>query len=88
MGIEDMFRGTIDGAEVHPGKVAKAALANNAAAVILFHNHPSGNPEPSAADRAVTARLKQALSLLEICVLDHIIVAAGECTSLAARGWV
>lgn len=83
--IEAMFRGTVDGAEVHPREVAKAALARNAAALILAHNHPSGNAEPSAADRAVTARLKQALALLDIRVLDHLIV--GETvTSMAQRG--
>lgn len=82
-----LSRGTIDGAEVHPREVVKAALTHNAAAVILAHNHPSGNPEPSAADRAITTRLKQALALVDIRVLDHIVV--GEtCTSLAARGWV
>lgn len=85
--IEALARGTVDGAEVHPREVVKAALTHNAAAVILAHNHPSGNPEPSAADRAITARLKQALALVDIRVLDHIVV--GEtCVSLAARGWV
>lgn len=85
--VEAMFRGTIDGAEVHPREVARAALKHNAAAVVLAHNHPSGNPEPSAADRALTARLKQALALLDVRVIDHIVV--GEtCVSLAARGWV
>jgi len=85
--VEFMFRGTIDGAEVHPREVARAALRHNAAAVVLAHNHPSGNAEPSAADRAVTTRLKQALALLDIRVIDHIVV--GEtCVSLAARGWV
>ena len=88
LAVEDLFRGTVDGAEVHPREVAKAALGHNAAAVVLFHNHPSQMSEPSAADRAVTARLKQALALLDIRVIDHIVVAAGECTSLAARGWV
>ena len=85
--IEAMFRGTVDGAEVHPREVVRAALRHNAAAVILAHNHPSGNPEPSAADRAITARLKQALALVDVRVLDHIVI--GECTiSLAAKGWV
>lgn len=88
LSVQDLFRGTIDGAEIHPREVCKAALAHNAAAVVLFHNHPSGNPEPSAADRAVTARLKQALALIEVRIIDHIVVAAGECTSMAARGWV
>lgn len=86
--VEHLFRGTIDGSEVHPREVAKAALQHNAAALVLFHNHPSGNPEPSAADRAVTARLKQALALLEIRILDHFIITAGSWTSMAQRGWV
>lgn len=85
---EELFRGTIDGSEVHPREVARRCLAHNAAAVILGHNHPSGNPEPSAADRAVTARLKQALGLVEVRVLDHFIVGDGQATSLAQRGWL
>lgn len=88
LGVEDLFFGTIDGAEVHPREVARRGLMLNAAAVICFHNHPSGNPEPSAADRAVTARLKQALALVDIRLLDHIVVSAEGFTSLAARGWV
>lgn len=87
--IEDLFAGTIDGAEVHPREVVKLALLHNAAAVIVAHNHPSGNTEPSAADRAVTARLKQSLSLVDVRLLDHFVVAAeGQPVSLAARGWV
>lgn len=85
---EELFFGTIDGSEVHPREVARAALRHNAAAVIFGHNHPSGNPEASAADRAVTARLKQALALLEVRVLDHFIVGDGEPTSMARRGWI
>jgi DNA repair protein RadC len=81
-------RGTIDQAEVHPREVLKSALAHNAAAVILAHNHPSGCTEPSMADRALTLRLRDALALVEIRVLDHIIVGAEGTTSLAARGWV
>ena len=88
LAIEDLFFGTIDGAEVHPRVVAKRALELNAAAVICYHNHPSGNPEPSSADRAVTARLKQALALLDIRLLDHFVVAGDQAVSLAARGWV
>ena len=85
--VEPMARGTIDGAEVHPREIVKAALGHNSAALILAHNHPSGVPTESAADRAITARLKQALALVDIRVLDHIVV--GEtCVSLAARGWV
>lgn len=85
--IEAMFRGTVDGAEVHPREVVRAALRHNAAAVILAHNHPSGDPTPSAADRAVTTRLKQALALVDVRVIDHIVVGA-SCVSLAAQGWV
>ena len=89
LSIEDLFFGTIDGCEIHPREVAKRALLNNAAAVIVGHNHPSGNPEPSAADRAVTARLKQALALLNVRLLDHfVVVPAHEPVSLALRGWV
>lgn len=86
--VVDLHAGTIDGAEVHPREVARLALLRNAACVIVGHNHPSGNPEPSAADRAVTARLKQALSLLDIRLLDHFVVANNGVVSLAARGWV
>lgn len=85
---EVAFMGTIDGAEVHPRVVAQMALKHNAAAIICAHNHPSNHPEPSAADRAVTAQLKQALALLDVRLLDHFVVTARGCTSLAARGWV
>ncbi|KAF1712694.1 hypothetical protein CSC70_02950 [Pseudoxanthomonas kalamensis DSM 18571] len=88
LGFEELFRGTIDGAEVHPREVVRRALAHNAAAVIVGHNHPSGNPEPSSADRAITARLKQALGLVDIRLLDHFVVGDGPPVSLAARGWV
>jgi DNA repair protein RadC len=86
--IEDMFRGTIDAAEVHPREVVRAALKRNAAACAFAHNHPSGNVEPSAGDRAITLRLKQALALVEIRVLDHLIVADHSIVSMAERGWV
>lgn len=86
--FEELFRGTLDGAEVHPREVVRRALGHNAAAVIVGHNHPSGNPEPSAADRAVTARLKQALALVDLRLLDHFVIADGPPVSLAARGWV
>lgn len=88
LGFEELFRGTLDGAEVHPREVVRRALALNAAAVIVGHNHPSGNPEPSAADRAVTARLKQALALVDLRLLDHFVIGDGAPVSLAARGWV
>ncbi|MBH1829314.1 DNA repair protein RadC [Stenotrophomonas maltophilia] len=88
LAVEELFAGTIDGAEVHPREVVKYALVHNAAACILGHNHPSGNPEPSAADRAVTAQLKQALSLIDVRLLDHFVVGSEGATSMAARGWV
>ncbi|MEB1940035.1 DNA repair protein RadC [Xanthomonas campestris pv. campestris] len=84
---EHLFTGTVDGCDVHPRVVAKRALELSAAAVILFHNHPSGNPEPSEADRKVTERLKQALSLLDIRVLDHLVIGGRQHVSLASRRW-
>jgi DNA repair protein RadC len=84
--FEELFRGTIDGASVFPREVVKAALAHNAAAVILAHNHPSGNPEPSQADELITHRLRDALALLDIRVLDHVVVAGDKCVSFAAKG--
>ncbi|HMB57829.1 MAG TPA: DNA repair protein RadC [Arenimonas sp.] len=83
---EELFRGTLDGAEVHPREVARRCLALNAAAVIFGHNHPSGSLEASAADRAVTARLKQALTLVDVRVLDHFIVGDGAPASMAQSG--
>jgi DNA repair protein RadC len=73
--VENLFRGTINSASVHPREVVKAALVHNAAAVVLFHNHPSGLSEPSAADELITRRLKEALALIDVRVLDHLIVA-------------
>lgn len=70
----EMFRGTVDGASVYPREVVKQALADNAASVIFAHNHPSGNPEPSQGDKRITERLKQALALVDIRVLDHVII--------------
>lgn len=86
IGFEEIFRGTIDGASVYPREVAKAVLQKNAAAVIFAHNHPSGVAEPSQADINITQRLINALDLLDVRVLDHIIVGAEATTSLAARG--
>lgn len=88
LAIETLFRGTIDSGEVHPREVVKRALSLNASALIAFHNHPSGNLMPSAADRAVTARLKQALALIDVRLLDHFVVSAEGHTSMAAKGWV
>lgn len=86
--FEELFRGGIDGAEVHPREVVRRCLAHNAAAVILGHNHPSGVAEASAADRAITRRLGEALALIEVRVLDHFIVGDGPALSFAARGWL
>jgi DNA repair protein RadC len=83
---EDMFRGTIDGASVYPREVVKAALRCNAAAVIFSHNHPSGVAEPSHADRTITDRLVDALKLVDIRVLDHIVVSGTETVSFVERG--
>ena len=84
--FEELFRGTIDGAAVYPREVVKAALRHNAAAVILAHNHPSGVAEPSTADKQLTTRLCDALSLVDVRVLDHIVVGDGESVSFANRG--
>jgi DNA repair protein RadC len=83
---EELFRGTIDGASVHPREVVKQALQHSAAAVILAHNHPSGVAEPSQADELITRRLREALQLVDIRVLDHLIVAGGEVVSFAEQG--
>ena len=84
--FDELFRGTIDGTSVYPREVVKEALAVNAAAVILAHNHPSGVAEPSQADERITRRLKSALELVDIRLLDHLVVGDGRATSLAARG--
>ena len=86
--FEELFRGTIDGASVHPREVVKLALERNAAAVILAHNHPSGIAEPSQADEMITRRLCDALSLVDIRVLDHFVVGEGDCVSFAERGLI
>ena len=84
--FDEMFNGTIDGAHVYPREVVKRALAHNAAAVIFAHNHPSGVAEPSRADQALTRRLQDALALVEIRVLDHIVIGEGETVSFAETG--
>jgi len=84
----ELFRGTIDGATVHPREVVKEALANNAAAVILAHNHPSGVAEPSQADELITRRLKEALAVVDIRVLDHLVIGDGHVESMAERGLI
>jgi DNA repair protein RadC len=82
----ELFAGTIDGASVHPREVVRVALDLNAAAVIFAHNHPSGVAEPSQSDLRITQRLKDALALIDVRVLDHLIIGEGEGTSLAERG--
>lgn len=85
---EELFRGTIDGTSVHPREVVRRALHHNAAAAILAHNHPSGVTEPSAADTRITQRLKEALALVDVRLLDHFIIGDGTPTSLAELGLV
>ncbi|KHE01482.1 hypothetical protein NL54_09350 [Pantoea stewartii] len=84
---ETLFHGSITSTEIHPREVVKAALRHNAAAAIFAHNHPSGYAEPSDADRRITERLKTALALVEVRVLDHLIVGSKEIVSFAERGW-
>ena len=86
--FDELFRGTIDGTSVYPREVVKEALSVNAAAVILAHNHPSGVSEPSQADERITKRLKSALDLVDIRLLDHLIIGDGAATSLARRGLI
>ena len=84
--VRELFQGTIDGASIYPRVVVQRALEMNAAAIVFFHNHPSGVAEPSNADEAITRRLKAALALVDIRVLDHFVVSAGESVSFAERG--
>ncbi len=84
--FDELFRGTIDGTSVYPREVVKEALHVNAAALIIAHNHPSGVAEPSNADERITQRLKAALDLVDIRLLDHLIIGAGHSVSLAGRG--
>ncbi len=84
--FEEVFRGTIDGASVHPREVVRQALHYNAAALIFAHNHPSGVAEASQADELITRRLRDALALVDIRVLDHLIVGDNACLSFAERG--
>lgn len=88
LSIEMHARGTLDGATVHCRQIAKRALLLDAAAVICSHNHPSGSPEPSTADRAITKRISDALTLLDIRLLDHVVVGLEGTVSFAERGWV
>lgn len=86
LAYEELFSGTIDGSAVYPRVVVSHALANNAAAVVFAHNHPSGQPEPSQADVRITQRLKEALALVDVRVLDHVVVGFQSTVSLAERG--
>ncbi len=85
---EELFFGTIDGASVHPRQVVRRTLHHNAAALILAHNHPSGVAEPSRADEQITQRLKEALGLIDVRVLDHFVIGDGESVSFAERGLI
>jgi DNA repair protein RadC len=86
--FEEVFRGTIDGASVHPREIVRQALQYNAAALIFAHNHPSGVAEASQADELITRRLRDALALVDIRVLDHLIVGDNTCLSFAERGLI
>lgn len=86
LAFEELFFGTVDSANIHPREVVKKALAHNAAAVILTHNHPSGVAEPSQADLRITERLQSALELVDVRVIDHLIVGDPEVTSFAEQG--
>lgn len=86
--FQEMFRGTLDGASVYPREIAKAALEHNAAATVLVHNHPSGDPAPSQADLTLTRKLQEALNLVGVRTLDHIVVGHEGCISLAEQGYL
>ena len=86
--FEKLFRGTVNSSHVHIRVIARKALELNAAAIILAHNHPSGIAEPSSADKGITTRIKDALEVFDINVLDHFVVTANECCSFADRGWL
>jgi DNA repair protein RadC len=84
--VDNLFFGTIDGASVYPRVIAQKALMHNAAAIVAYHNHPSGVAEPSQADLRITQRIKEAVALVDVRLLDHLVVCVGECTSFAERG--
>ncbi len=85
---EILFRGTIDSANVYPRTIVQRCMAHNAAAIVIGHNHPSGDTTPSAADRRITTRIQEACALVDVRVLDHIIVATGESFSFADNGMI
>ena len=84
--VENLFTGTIDGASVYPRIIVQKALTHNAAALLAYHNHPSGCADPSQADIRITERIRDALALVDIRLLDHLVVSAEECVSFADRG--
>ncbi|MEW8546828.1 MAG: DNA repair protein RadC [Candidatus Thiodiazotropha sp.] len=86
--FEKLFYGTLTGSSVHPREVVKRALLLNAGAVIFAHNHPSGAAEPSTADRSITRHLEDALKLIEVRILDHIVIGAEGVVSFAERGFL
>lgn len=88
LAFEELFRGTVDSASVHPREVVRACLRRNASAVIFAHNHPSGVAEPSASDRAITRDLQDALQLIGVRVLDHLVIGSGEPVSMASLGLI
>lgn len=86
--FHELFRGTLDSASVYPREIVKTALQHNAAAMVLVHNHPSGDPAPSPTDLALTHTLKKALNMVEVRTLDHIVVGREGCVSLAEQGYL
>nr|WP_233426942.1 DNA repair protein RadC [Enterobacter asburiae] len=85
---ETLFAGSVNQVQIHPREVVKSALRFNAAAVVMAHNHPSGDPEPSKADRQLTDRLKEVLGLVDVKTLDHLVVGQDDIVSFAERGWI
>ena len=88
LGVEEISRGTLNQATVYPREVVRSALRMGTGAMVLAHNHPSGDPEPSAADRNLTQVLKRALATVDVALLDHFVIAGQHAVSLAERGWV
>jgi DNA repair protein RadC len=86
--FEELFAGSVDRAQVYPREVLRRALSYNSAAVVLAHNHPSGNPEPSASDVRLTERLKRLLAEIDVRLLDHLVIGRGKAVSLAERGLI